>query len=75
MTPVLIPLLPFAAFVVIGLLGHWIRERAHWIAVPAVFVSLILSVSTFFDVANGEPIRMTLYSWITSGNFQMNIVL
>jgi len=25
----LIPLLPFAAFIVIGLFGHWIRDRAH----------------------------------------------
>jgi NADH-quinone oxidoreductase subunit L len=69
----LIPLLPFAAFVVIGLFGHWIRERAHWIAVPAVAGSFLLSLSTFADVAQGEPIRLTLYSWITSGRFEVNI--
>jgi len=69
----LIPLLPFAAFLVIGLFGHWIRERAHWVAVPAVGVSFLLAVSTFLDIANGEPIRLTLYSWITSGVFAVNI--
>jgi len=69
----LIPLLPFAAFVVIGLFGHWIRERAHWIAVPAVAGSFLLSLSAFADVAQGEPIRLTLYSWITSGSFDVNI--
>ncbi|TAL11524.1 MAG: NADH-quinone oxidoreductase subunit L [Nitrospirae bacterium] len=69
----LIPLLPFAAFLVIGLFGHWIKERAHWIAVPAVGFSFLLSVSTFMDIANGEPIRLTLYSWITSGAFDVNI--
>ena len=69
----LIPLLPFAAFLIIGLFGHWIRERAHWIAVPAVGISFLLSVSTFMDIANGEPIRLTLYSWITSGAFDVNI--
>ena len=69
----LIPLLPFAAFIVIGLFGHWIRDRAHWIAVPAVLISLLLSIGTFLDVAQGEPIRMTLYSWISSGNFQVPI--
>ena len=69
----LIPLLPFAAFLVIGLFGHWIRERAHWIAVPAVGLSFLLSLSTFNDIANGEPIRLTLYSWITSGAFDVNI--
>jgi len=69
----LIPLLPFAAFMVIGLFGHWIRERAHWIAVPAVGISFLLALSTFNDIANGEPIRLTLYSWITSGAFDVNI--
>jgi len=69
----LIPLLPFAAFIVIGLFGHWIRERAHWVAVPAVGISFLLSLSTFMDIAEGEPIRLTLYSWITSGAFDVNI--
>ena len=69
----LIPLLPFAAFLIIGLFGHWIRERAHWIAVPAVGLSFLLSLSTFAEIANGEPIRLTLYSWITSGAFDVNI--
>src|SRR5213592_1424598 len=70
---VLIPLLPFAAFLIIGLCGHWIRDRAHWIAVPAVLGSLLLSVSAFIDVAQGEPITMTLYSWISSGTFKVDI--
>lgn len=69
----LIPLLPFAAFLVIGLFGRWIKERAHWVAVPAVGLSFLLSVSAFLEIANGEPIRLTLYSWITSGAFDVNI--
>ena len=69
----LIPLLPFAAFIVIGLFGHWIRDRAHWIAVPAVFVSFVLAVSAVFDIAQTGPVRLTLYSWISSGSFQVPI--
>jgi len=69
----LIPLLPFAAFIVIGLFGHWIRERAHWIAVPAVAGSFLLSLFTFAEIANGPPIHVTLYSWITSGAFDVSI--
>ena len=69
----LIPLLPFAAFIVIGLFGHWIRDRAHWIAVPAVFVSFVLAVSAVFDIAHTGPVRLTLYSWISSGSFQVPI--
>src|SRR5207237_10070672 len=67
----LIPLLPFAAFIVIGLFGHWIRDRAHWIAVPAVFVSFLLSIGAFLDVAQGQPVRLILYSWISAGTFQL----
>src|SRR5881296_540772 len=72
---VLIPLLPFAAFVVIGLFGHWIKERAHWIAVPAVAASFLLALSTCDDIAHGNPIHVTLYSWITSGAFDVSIGL
>ena len=69
----LIPLLPLAAFIAIGLLGHWIRDRAHWVALPAALVSFLLAVSAFFDLAHGEPVRLTLYSWITSGRFDVEI--
>src|SRR6266496_1288495 len=69
----LIPLLPFAAFIVIGLFGHWIRDRAHWIAVPAVLGSFVLAASAFFDIAQGTPVHLTLYSWISSGSFQVPI--
>src|SRR5437667_8999035 len=72
---VLIPLLPFAAFLIIGLFGHWIRERAHWIAIPAVAISFLLALSTFADIKNGEPIHVTLYSWIASGAFDVSIGL
>src|SRR5437879_6548153 len=71
----LIPLLPFAAFLIIGLFGHWIRERAHWIAVPAVGISFLLSAWIFTEVAKGEPIHVTLYSWIASGAFDVRIGL
>src|SRR5881296_3536997 len=71
----LIPLLPFAAFLIIGLFGHWIRERAHWIAVPAVAISFLLALYTFADIKNGNPIHVTLYSWIASGAFDVSIGL
>ena len=71
----LIPLFPFAAFLIIGLFGHWIRDRAHWIAVPAVAISFLLALSTFADIKNGNPIHVTLYSWIASGAFDVSIGL
>jgi NADH-quinone oxidoreductase subunit L len=73
---VLIPLLPLLAFLITGLLGKWIGERAHWVAVPAVAGSWVLSVVAFSQVAaGGEPLRVTLYEWISSGSLRVNFAL
>ncbi len=70
---VLIPLLPFAAFLILGLFGHWIKDKAHLVAVPAVVVSLILSVLAFLQVANGHHTTMPLYTWLTSGDLRIGL--
>jgi NADH-quinone oxidoreductase subunit L len=64
----LIPLLPFAAFLILGLFGHWIKDRAHFVAVPAVVTSFLLSVLAFLDVAGGRQTTMPLYTWLQSGD-------
>ncbi len=69
----LIPLLPFAAFVILGLFGHWIRDKAHLVAVPAVAVSLILSVLAFLQVAKGHHTSVPLYTWLTSGDLRVGL--
>ena len=38
MTYEFIPLLPLASFLILGLFGHWIKDNAHLVAVPAVVV-------------------------------------
>ena len=60
MTYALIPLLPFAAFLILGLFGHWIKDKAHLVAVPAVVVSFLLSLLVFFDVAGGHQTSFPL---------------
>src|SRR5438093_1181255 len=45
------------------------------VAVPAVAFSFLLALSTFNDIAKGNPIHVTLYSWITSGSFDVSIGL
>ena len=72
---VLIPLLPLAAFLVLGLAGNRIKDRAHLVAVPAVILSWLLSVFAFFDVAQGAPISQPLYTWLTSGHLDIHIGL
>jgi NADH-quinone oxidoreductase subunit L len=71
----LIPLLPFAAFLIVGLFGHWIRERAHLVAVPAVLGSFVLSLLAWADVAGGETVTVPLYTWLNSGDFHFGIGL
>ncbi len=69
----LIPLLPLASFLILGLLGHWIQDKAHLIAVPAVLVSCLLSVLAFVDVAGGHQSTVRLYTWLTSGILDVHI--
>lgn len=71
----LIPLLPLAAFLILGLAGWRIKDRAHLVAVPAVVLSLVLSVAAFWEVASGSVISVQLYTWLTSGHLDIHIGL
>lgn len=71
----LIPFLPLAAFLVLGLAGTRIKEQAHLVAVPAVLLSCLLSISAFTEVASGSVISVPLYTWLTSGNLDVHIGL
>lgn len=71
----LIPLFPLAAFLVLGFRGSQIKDRAHVIAVPAVFLSFVLALSAFFEVASGSVISVPLYTWLVSGDLDIHIGL
>ena len=73
MTYEFIPLLPLVSFLILGLFGHWIKDNAHLVAVPAVLVSWLLSLLVFFDVANGHHTSFPLYTWLTSGMLDIHI--
>ncbi len=70
----LIPLLPLIAFIINILFGRrYIKDKAHWISVPAVIGSFVLAMGAFLDVRAGEVININLYSWIVSGDFNVSI--
>lgn len=71
----LIPLLPLLAFVVLGLAGHRIKERAHLVAVPAVVVSFLLSLMALAEVAGGQTLEIPLYTWASSGSLTITLGL
>ena len=71
----LIPLLPLIAFIVLGIGGHWIKDRAHLIAVPAVLLSFLLSLGAFSEVAGGQTLKIPLYTWAVSGDLTIELGL
>ncbi len=72
---ILIPLLPFVAFLVLGIGGHWIKERAHLVAVPAVLTSFLFSLLVFSEVIGGRNVTIPLYTWLTSGDLRIELGL
>ncbi len=70
---VLIPLLPFAGFLIAGLFGKYLKERAAVVAIGGVLGAFVFSVSAFIDVLNGVIIDENLYSWIAIGSLSVNV--
>jgi len=73
LTYLLIPLLPFAGFLIAGLFQRWMRGQTHWVCVPLVFASLALSIKVFIDVAAGHTAYFDVYTWIPSGDFNVSV--
>lgn len=70
----LIPFLPLAAFFVNIIFGKtFIKDKAHWISILAVFGSWVVSVMTVAEVLQGKTINKDLYTWITSGTFKVSV--
>jgi NADH-quinone oxidoreductase subunit L len=73
----LIPLLPLAAFCINILLGRsMIRSNAHFVAIPAVAASWVLSILVLFDLdGDSHAISQRLFTWIPSGDFNIAVSL
>jgi NADH-quinone oxidoreductase subunit L len=69
----LIPLLPFAAFLVAGLFGRWLRGASAWLTTGSVFAAFALSVWALLDVQSGVAVNANLYDWIASGGFRATV--
>ncbi|HQR15634.1 MAG TPA: NADH-quinone oxidoreductase subunit L [Nitrospira sp.] len=69
----LIPFLPLFSFLIVGIGEQWIKDRAHLVAVPAMVGSFLLSLMALHDVATGQAVHVTLYTWLTSGNLDIHI--
>ena len=74
---VLIPLLPLIAAAINLLLGRSItRDNAHWVSIPLVAVSWVLSLAVLYKVHDtDQPIAQHLFTWIPSGSFNVPVNL
>ncbi len=65
--------LPLIAAIIAGLFGRSVGDRgAQWITSGALVISAILSIIAFFEVAlGGAEIRVDLFQWIQSGDFDV----
>ena len=66
----LIPFFPLLGTLLNTIFGRWIGRRAHWIAVPALGCSFLLSLAVFLRVWHGETFTGDLFPWIQAGAFR-----
>ncbi len=70
----LIPLLPLAGFLINILFGRrLLRDKAHWVSVPLVGLSMVFSLITIGQVISGNVINEDLYTWVVSGDFRVSV--
>ena len=74
---ILIPLLPLIAAIINLLFGRKVtRNNAHWVSVPAVAVSWIVSLLVLRDIWDTDhAIEQKLFTWIPSGSFNVPVNL
>ena len=70
-----IPLLPLLAFLVLALGGKSLGESSHKVGVPAVGLTLALSIGAFFSVAASGPISIPIYRLIEVGSLAVDVDL
>ncbi len=69
----LIPLFPLLGTLVNAFFGRLIGRQAHWVAVPAIGLSFLVSCAAFARVWGGETYRGDLFPWIMAGTFKTAI--
>jgi NADH-quinone oxidoreductase subunit L len=70
----LVPAFPLGGVVLNGLLGRrYLRDRAHWVAVPAAGLSFVVALLISLQVFRGRTLDVNLYAWVVSGDFQVPI--
>jgi NADH-quinone oxidoreductase subunit L len=69
-----VPMAPLAGALVAGLFGKQIgRTGAHLITIAGVLIAFLCSLLIFQDVLAGHTFNGTVYTWLTSGNLNLEV--
>jgi NADH-quinone oxidoreductase subunit L len=69
-----VPLAPLAGALVAGLFGKAIgRTGSHLVTIAGVLVAFVCSLLIFQDVLAGHTFNGTIYTWLTSGNLNLEV--
>src|SRR2546425_8675568 len=71
----LIPFLPLVGTLGNALFGRATGHRAHWVAVPALGLSFLVSCAVFLRVLHGETYVGELFPWIAAGAFKASVTV
>src|SRR2546422_8703001 len=71
----LIPSFPLVGTLVNAFFGRATGHRAHWVAVPALGLSFLVSCVVFLRVLRGETYVGELFPWIAAGAFRAAITV
>ncbi|MCZ6875591.1 MAG: NADH-quinone oxidoreductase subunit L [bacterium] len=72
----LIPIFPALAVVINGLFGRrYIRDKAHWLGVGSVGISLLLALIVIIRIIlwPSQPIHAKFYTWIFAGSLSVDM--
>src|SRR3972149_766677 len=68
------PGFPLVGVIFNGLFGRThIRDRAHWVAIPAAGLSFLVALLIAIQVFAGQTLDLDLYPWVVAGNFQVPV--
>ncbi|MFB3817686.1 MAG: NADH-quinone oxidoreductase subunit L [Candidatus Methylomirabilales bacterium] len=63
----LVPVLPLVGVVVNGIFGHWVRGRAHVLALATTGLSFLIALGIFLQSLGGARLDWSVYQWVPVG--------